>query len=97
MTLTISKLPYEIISGILNDVARMNSHDGPRYTYGLSEAPEPLQDVSMQRVIRGYVLPEVQRWNAADSVRQVSRLWHDWAVEYALGDLHISRWRGSER
>lgn len=95
--MTINDLPYEIFSAILEEAAQLNVQHGPQYTYGLSQAPEPLQDVRMQRVIRGHLPPDTLRWNATRSIREVGRVWHDWASEYALKTLQISRWRGSER
>lgn len=93
----INQLPYEILSAILKETAELNIQHGPQYTYGLSQAPEPLQDVRMQRVIRGQVSPDSLRWNASEAIRQVNQQWHDWAAEYALETLQITRWRGSER
>lgn len=97
MPLTINDLPYEILSAILAEAAELNTRNGAQFTYGLSQAPEPLQDVRMQRVIRGRVSPDTLRWNATAPIRQVRRNWHDWAAEYALENLRITRWRGSER
>ena len=97
MPCTVKDLPYEILSVVLEETAELNIRHGARYTYGLSQAPEPLQDVQVQRVVRGHVPPDTLKWNATQSIRQVSRLWHDWTVEYALKILQISRWRGSER
>lgn len=97
MPSTINDLPYEILSAVLEEAAALNIKDGVQYTYGLSQAPEPLQDARMQRVVRGQVSPDALRWNATQSIRQVRRQWHDWAAEYALENLQISRWRGSER
>lgn len=93
----INHLPYEILSAILEEAAELNIQQGPRYTYGLSQAPEPLQDVRMQRVVRGQLSPDTLKWNATESIRQVRRQWHDWASEYALENLYITRRRGSER
>ena len=98
MTCSINSLPYEILSSILQEVVSLNTRDAATYTYGLSQAPEPLYDVPVvQKVIRGRVSPDVLRWRAADSLRQVCPQWHDWAADYALGELYIRRWRGSER
>lgn len=97
MPSTINDLPYEILSAVLKEAAELNIKYGVQYTYGLSQAPEPLQDVRMQRVMRGKVAPDTIKWNAVQSIRQVARQWHDWAAEYALENLQISRWRGSER
>jgi len=97
MPSTINDLPYEILSAILMEAAELNIKHGPQFTYGLSQAPEPLLDVRMQCVVRGQVSPDTLRWNATEAIRQVGRKWHDWAAEYALENLQIARWRGSER
>lgn len=97
MPLTIDDLPYELLSQILQAAAESNALQGSRYTYGLSQAPEPLQDAQLQRVIRGQSSPDTLRFNSTESLRQVARRWHDWAAEYAFETLYISRWRGSER
>lgn len=97
MPATINDLPYELLSAILQDAAELNIQQGSNYTYGLSQAPEPLQDAPMQRVVRGQLSPDTLRWTVAENIRQVRRQWHDWAAEYALETLYISRWRGSER
>lgn len=97
MSSNITHLPYEILSTILEEAAELNIKRGPRYTYGLSQAPEHLQDVRMQRLVRGQFSPDTLKWKATKSIRQVGRQWHDWAAEYALESLYITRWRGSER
>lgn len=97
MPLTINDLPYETLSAVLALAAELNIRNGIQFTYGLSQAPEPLQDVRMQRVVRGRVSPDTLRWNATEAIRQVGRKWHDWAAEYALENLQVTRWRGSER
>ena len=93
----LSNLPYELFSRILDEAAKLNICENTHYTYGLSQAPEPGQDVRMQRVVRGNVPIDTQKWNATDAIRQVNRQFHDWATEHALRDLYITRWRGSER
>lgn len=98
MATTINALPYELLAAILEEATKLNLREIPRYTYGLSQAPEPMRrDVRMQRVVRGPVGPDELRWNATDAIRRVHRTWHDWACRYALSTLYISRWRGSER
>ena len=94
---SISDLPYELFVAILEEAANLNTRENAQYTYGLSQAPEPLQDVHMQRVVRGHVSPDTLKWNAVDAIRQVDRKCHQWALEYALRNLYITRWRGSER
>lgn len=97
MPASINHLPYELLSAVLLEAAEFNTQENAQYTYGLSQAPEPLQDVQMQRVVRGQVPPDTLKWNAVDAIRQVNRRCHQWASEYALRSLFITRWRGSER
>lgn len=97
MPASINHLPYELLSAVLFEAAEFNTQENAQYTYGLSQAPEPLQDVQMQRVVRGQVPPDTLKWNAVDAIRQVNRQCHQWASEYALRSLFITRWRGSER
>lgn len=98
MPTTINALPYELLAAILEEATKLNLREIPSYTYGLSQAPEPMRrDVRMQRVVRGPVGLDELRWNATDAIRRVNRTWHDWACRYALSTLYISRWRGSER
>lgn len=98
MAVTVNVLPYELLAAILEEATRLNLREIPRYTYGLSQAPEPMRrNVQMQRVVRGPVGPDTLRWNATDAIRRVNRAWHEWACRYALASLYISKWRGSER
>lgn len=98
MSTTINALPYELLAAILEETTKLSLRESPRYTYGLSQAPEPMrQDVQMQRVVRGPLSPDTLNWNATDAIRRVNRTWHDWACRYALANLFIARWRGSER
>lgn len=97
MPASIKDLPYELLSAILEVAAETNIHENAQYTYGLSQAPEPLQDVRVQRVVRGQVPPDTLKWNAVDAIRQVNRQCHQWASEYALANMYVTRWRGSER
>ena len=97
MPASIDDLPYELLSAILEEAAKLNIHENAQYTYGLSQAPEPLQDVRVQRVVRGQLPPDTLKWNAVEAIRQVNRQCHHWASEYALSNLYITRWRGSER
>ena len=97
MPTSMDGLPYEIFSKILLEATEINLQELPQYTYGLSQAPEPLRDVHMQRVIRGQKAVDAIRWEAVDSIRQVNNQWHEWAVDYALREIYIRRWQGSER
>lgn len=86
-------LPNEVLSIILEEATLLNLDNGPQWTYGLNRTP----DSQLQQTIRGHVVPDALKWNASEAIRQVNRQWHDWACHYALKNLYISRWRGSER
>jgi len=93
----INEFPREILSNILEIAAELNAKDNVSFTYGLSQAPLPLQTSQLSRYVRGPVSPETLRWDATSILRRVCPLWHDWALEYALEHVYIRRWRGSER
>ena len=97
MPASINDLPYELLSAVLEEAAELNLHENAQYTYGLSQAPEPLQNIQIQRVVRGQIPPDTLKWNAVNAIRRVNRQCHQWASEYALKSLFITRWRGSER
>lgn len=92
----IKELPFEILSKILEEVAEANIRDGPTYTFGLSQAPLPLQKSTLQRYVRGPVPPEMLKWDAITAIRTVCWQWHEWALEYALKNVYIRRWKGGE-
>lgn len=93
----ISDLPYEVLSSILKEAATSNAREGVSFTYGLGEAPIPPQKSQLSRYIRGPVNPDALRWDTTSAIRRVSRLWHQWALQYALDTVNIRRWRGAER
>lgn len=97
MFLTIEDLPFELLSNILETTAELNARDAANFTYGLSQVPLPMQKSSLERTVRGHKPLDALRWTSTESVRQVSSRWHAWALGYALRDLYIRRWRGSER
>ena len=92
----IKDIPYEILTQILEEAAAANARDGPTFTFGLSQAPLPLQKAELQRYIRGPVPPEMLKWDASSALRLVCRQWHEWALDYSLKDIYIRRWRGGE-
>lgn len=94
---TITSLPFEVLDLILSYAAELNAKESITYTYGLTEAPQPLQHVSLERYVRGRKPEDSLRWVAVDSIRQVSSTWRQWALGYAVKELYIRRWRGSER
>ncbi|KAF2187795.1 hypothetical protein K469DRAFT_749000 [Zopfia rhizophila CBS 207.26] len=93
----INSFPFEVLSKILEETVKANIRDGVTYTFGLSQAPLPLQKASLQRYVRGPVPPEMLRWDATSAIRLVCWQWHEWALEYALKDVYIRRWKGGER
>ncbi|KAL8781365.1 MAG: hypothetical protein Q9213_006020 [Squamulea squamosa] len=90
----ISRLPYELLSSILEEAAYSNAQEIQQYTYGVDTTST---NSKVQRVLRGHVANDSLRWLSTDAIRQVNTQWHDWACQYALRDLYIRRWRGSER
>jgi hypothetical protein len=94
---TINDLPYEVLSKILEETAKLNQRYGVTYTFGLSQPPMPLQTAPLQRYVRGPVPPEMLKWDATASIRLVCWKWHEWALQYALKDVYIRRWKGGER
>ena len=87
-------LPYEILSQILEEATVRNLQNGPLWTYGLSQISGSAR---LQQVVIGSLAPDALMWKACEAIRQVNRQWHDWACNYALKSLYISRWKGSER
>ncbi|KAJ9625585.1 hypothetical protein H2203_004344 [Taxawa tesnikishii (nom. ined.)] len=92
----LNSLPQEILTNILEQAALLESTECVTYTYGLSKAPLPLQEAKLTRYVRGPVSPDTLRWDSTASIRQVCSRWHEWALKYALQDLHLRRWRGAE-
>lgn len=93
----INNFPYEVLSQILEAATKLNERNGATFTFGLSQAPLPLQKAPLQRYVRGPVPPDMLKWDATASIRLVCWTWHEWALNYALKDVYIRRWRGSER
>lgn len=97
MPSSFDSLPYEILSLILLEAARLNVTETATYTYGLTDAPQPLKPTKLERYVRGQKPADVLRWDLVDSIRRVNSTWHTWALDFALRELYIRRWRGSER
>lgn len=93
----INDLPLEILGSILHEASKFNEANGEVYTYGLSQAPLPLQATKLKKYLRGPISPDSLKWDATHSIRSVCSTWHDWALEYLLRDVFARRWRGSER
>lgn len=93
----INDIPYEILSTILEEAAAINAREGVTYTYGLTQAPLPLQKAKVSRYLRGPLCPDDLLWDATSSIRQVCSTWHNWALSYALKNVYVRRWRGSEK
>ena len=96
----INSLPSEILYAILEETVKLQQNDGVLFTYGLSKLPE-YRDKSvstkMQRYVRGPIPPYQLKWDAAAALRLVCRRWHSWALAYAVSDLYVKIWRGSEK
>jgi hypothetical protein len=94
----IHELPSEILNQILLEAARLNEAEGEKYTYGLSQAPLPLErDTKLTKYVRGPLSAESLRWDATRDIRQVCAQWHNWAIAYNIEHVFERRWRGSER
>jgi hypothetical protein len=96
----IGNLPNEILFRILEEAVKLHQKDGIVFTYGLSKLPE-CRDKSVpttvQKYLRGPTPLYQQRWDASRAIRLVSKQWHDWALGYAVRDVYVKIWRGSER
>lgn len=95
--MNITHLPSEILSHILLLATNANQDEGASFTYGLTQAPLPLQRAKLTKYVRGPVTTESLRWDATASIRQVCPAWHDWSLSYNLEHVFERRWRGSER
>ena len=95
-TMNIDELPFEIVSAILKEVVESNIRDGPMYTFGLTQPPQPFRKSSVQRYVKAPFRPETLRWDATSDIRRVCREWHEWATGYALRSVSVSRFKGGE-
>jgi hypothetical protein len=92
--MNINAFPNEILTAILEQAAELNQKEGVTFTFGLNRpdnSPKP------QRYVKGPVPPALLKWDAVESLRLVCRSWHSWALSYALKDIYVKCWRGSER
>ncbi|TID17154.1 D-lactate dehydrogenase [Venturia nashicola] len=92
----LNDFPAEILEDILAKAAELNRKENVSFTYGLSQ-PLGSEQRGIQKYIRGPVPPELQRWDAVLSIREVCTRWHEWSLQYALKDVYVKCWRGSER
>ena len=97
MLTTINSLPQEIFDEILENAASLNFKESSTYTYGLCRSLERLHNSKAHVVVRGHLRPDALKWSITYDIRRVGRRWHEWACYYALRNLYIRRWRGSER
>lgn len=95
--MNINNLPTEILNQILKEAADANTKEGVAWTYGLSQATDQLQKHRFSRHVRGVVSADARKWDSVSSIRAVCRSWHSWALQHALRDIYLRRWRGSER
>ena len=94
--MNINDFPYEVLSKVLEEVTHAHIQDGPTFTFGLSQAPMPIQRASLQRYVRGPVPPELLKWDATSMIRSVCWKWHEWALAHAIRDVYVRRWKGGE-
>jgi len=94
--MNINAFPLEILGNILEQAAELNKKESVTFTFGLSQPPQSGQQ-KLQRYVRGPVPPALLKWDASCALRLVCKRWHDWAISYALKDVFIKSWRGSER
>lgn len=94
--MNINAFPTEILSAILEQAAEANQEAGVTFTFGLNDVgPAPRRN--FQRYVKGPVPPSLLKWDATQAIRCVCSRWHEWGVSYALKDVYIKCWRGSER
>lgn len=96
----INAFPNEILDKILEYVVADEEKGGVRYSYGLSQLPksvDPKVPTNVQRYVKGPLPPYQQKWDATNSLRNVCVRWHEWALSYALREVYVKLWRGSER
>ncbi|KAK3072622.1 hypothetical protein LTR53_006486 [Teratosphaeriaceae sp. CCFEE 6253] len=93
----INELPHEILCDILLRATQANEDEGESYTYGLSQAPLPLQQTKLTKYVRGPLSGESLRWDSTGAIRHVCPQWHEWALGYNLEHVFERTWRGSER
>lgn len=94
--MNINAFPNEILQNILEQAAELNKKEGVTFTFGLSQPPQSGQR-KLQRYVRGQVPPDLLKWDATCALRLVCKRWHEWGLGYALRDVYIKSWRGSER
>jgi hypothetical protein len=94
--MNINAFPNEILSAILKQAAQANQEAGVTFTFGLNDVgPAPRRN--FQRYVKSPVPPSLLKWDATQAIRSVCSRWHEWSVGYALKDVYIKCWRGSER
>ncbi|KAI9700533.1 MAG: hypothetical protein M1820_006832 [Bogoriella megaspora] len=96
-SININKFPYEIFSSILTEAAKLNAQNSVQWTFGLSEPELPLSNVRLHKYVRGRVPDEVLQWDSVADIRHTCSMWRHWALRYALENIHIFKWRTSER
>ncbi|KAF2674755.1 hypothetical protein BT63DRAFT_420037 [Microthyrium microscopicum] len=97
---TIYSLPLEIIDQILLETVKLNEKNGVAYTFGLSQLPASLDKnipTNVQKYVRGPTPIYQLKWDAVANLRQVCQYWHEWGLRYAVRDIYVKNWMGSER
>jgi hypothetical protein len=96
----INAFPNEILYSILEQAVQLNEQAGVGYSYGLSQLPRCIDSkvpTNVQRYVKGPLPPYQRKWDASCILRLVCRRWHDWTLQYALRDVYVKLWQGSER
>jgi hypothetical protein len=95
--MSINNLPYEILSYILEEAAKLNAREGVTWTFGLTEPQLPLGNIPIHKHVRGPVPDEVLKWDSVADIRQTCSVWRRWALGYSLEHISLFKWRTSER
>ncbi|KAF2234428.1 hypothetical protein EV356DRAFT_515080 [Viridothelium virens] len=95
--LMINDLPYEILSNILAEAAKLNAVEGVTWTFGLTEPELPHGKIPIHKYVRGPVQNEIIKWDSVTDIRQTCSVWRNWALSHALEQIHLNKWRTSER
>jgi hypothetical protein len=96
----INDLPAEILDAILDEVVAINKKEGVAFTFGISKLPscnDKTVSTRVERYVKGPTPPYQAKWDATTNLRQVCQGWHSWSLNYALKDVYVKLWRGSER
>jgi F-box-like len=98
--MSINSLPNEILFPILAEAVELQTKAGVQWTYGLSKLPDSRDHrvpTKTEKYVRGQIPDYQAKWDGVALLRLVCKRWHSWALEYAVHDVYVSIWKGSER